>query len=59
MTGIKFQDMKLKKNLLIAGIGRNGKFIIPGGQDEFQPGDSVIVVTTNSGFQDIHDILEK
>ena len=51
--------MKLKKNLLIAGIGRNGKFIIPGGQDEFQPGDSVIVVTTNSGFQDIHDILEK
>ena len=59
MTGIKFQDMRLKKNLLIAGIGRKGKFIIPGGQDEFQPGDSVIVVTTNSGFQDIHDILEK
>lgn len=59
MSGIKLQDMRLKKNLLIAGIGRRGKLIMPGGQDEFLPGDSVIVVTTNSGFQDIHDILEK
>lgn len=57
MTGIRLQDMKLKKNLLVAGIGRKGKLIIPGGQDEFMPGDSVIVVTTNTGFRDIHDIL--
>ena len=59
LIGIRLQDMRLKKNLLIAGIGRNGKLIMPGGQDEFLPGDSVIVVTTNSGFGDIHDILEK
>ncbi|MCF0122269.1 MAG: Trk system potassium transporter TrkA [Lachnospiraceae bacterium] len=59
LIGIKLQDMKLKSNLLIAGIGRKGKFIIPGGQDEFQSGDSIIVVTTNSGFQDIYDILKK
>ncbi len=58
LSGIKLQDMRLKKNLLIAGIGRKGKLIMPGGQDEFLPGDSVIVVTTSSGFQDIHDILE-
>ncbi len=59
LCGIRLQDMRLKKDLLIAGIGRKGKLLMPGGQDEFMPGDSVIVVTTTSGFQDIHDILEK
>lgn len=58
LAGIRLQDMRLKRNLLIAGIGRKGRLIIPGGQDEFLPGDSVIVVTTDSGFQDIHDILD-
>lgn len=59
LAGIRLRDMRLKRNLLIAGIGRKGRLIIPGGQDEFLPGDSVIVVTTDSGFQDIHDILDK
>ena len=58
LAGIRLRDMRLKRNLLIAGIGRKGRLIIPGGQDEFLPGDSVIVVTTDSGFQDIHDILD-
>ena len=59
ITGICLQDMRFKKGLLIAGIMRKGKFIIPGGQDVFQVGDAVIVVTTNSGFQDVYDILEE
>ena len=46
LAGIRLRDMRLKRNLLIAGIGRKGRLIIPGGQDEFLPGDSVIVVTT-------------
>ena len=57
VTGITLAEMRLKKNVLIAGITRNGRLIIPGGQDTFQAGDSVIVVTTNIGFHDIHDIL--
>ena len=57
ITGVCLQDMKLKKDLLVAGIVRKAKLIIPGGQDEFMVGDSVIVVTTNTGFRDIHDIL--
>ena len=59
MTGIRLQDMRLKKNLLVAGIARKGRLIIPGGQDEFQAGDSVIIVTTNTGFRDLHDIVEE
>lgn len=58
LARIRLQNMRLKRNLLIAGIVRKGKLIIPGGQDEFLPGDSVIVVTTERGFREIHDILE-
>ncbi len=50
--------MPLKKDLLIASIIRNGKIIIPRGQDYILQGDSVIVVTTHTGLKDIHEILE-
>lgn len=52
------QNLKLKKNIIIASITHNGKVIIPRGQDIIHPGDSVIIVTTNTGFKDISDILE-
>ena len=55
--GTKLADMRIKKNVLIAGIVREGKLIIPGGQDAFQAGDTVIVVTTNLGFHEIENIL--
>lgn len=58
ITGIPLSQLNLKPNLLIGCIHRLGKAIIPGGQDVFQSGDTVIVVTTNTGFQDVHDILQ-
>lgn len=57
IIGVKLVDLKLKPNVLIAGIVRDGKLIIPGGQDVFQVGDTVIVVTTHLGFREIFDIL--
>ena len=57
IIGIKLVDLKLKPNVLIAGIVRDGKLIIPGGQDVFQVGDTVIVVTTHLGFHEIFNIL--
>ena len=57
IIGQKLVDMKIKKNTLIAGILRDDRLIIPGGQDSFREGDAVIVVTTNLGFEDIYDIL--
>ena len=39
--------VKLKKNLLIAGIIRDGEVIIPSGEDMILENDSVIVVTKN------------
>jgi len=57
VVGIPLMDLKLKQNILIAGIVRRCKLIIPGGQDVIKPGDSVIVVTINTGYTDINDIL--
>jgi trk system potassium uptake protein TrkA len=58
ITHLPFEDLKIKKNTIIAGIYRQNKLIIPDGQSYFIPGDSVIVVTTNTGFDNIGDILE-
>ena len=56
--------MKLKWGrfpaLLLAGIvQRNGKIVIPSGNDCLSLGDDVIVVTTDTSLQDIHDICRE
>ena len=58
VTGMPLMKLNLKKDLLIAFINRNGRIIIPSGQDEIQVGDTVMIVTTHSGFHDLQDILE-
>lgn len=55
---IPLMKMKLKKNLLIAGIIRQGKVIFPGGNDMIQQGDVVIVVTVNKYISALDGILE-
>ena len=55
--GIPLEKLELKRNLLIACINRNGKAIIPRGQDVIEAGDTVIVVTTHTGLNDLKDIL--
>ena len=57
ITGIPLRQMKLKKGLLIAAVIRNDKLIIPDGQTELLPGDSMIVVTTILGLQDAQNIM--
>ena len=57
VTDIPFKDLKLKKNLLVSFINRNGNIIIPSGMDSIQLGDTVMIVTTHTGFHDIQDIL--
>jgi len=58
VVGIPLMELKLKRNLLIACINRGGVIITPNGQSTIQIGDTVIVVTTQNGLDDIKDILE-
>ena len=58
ITGKMLYSISLKSNTLIACINRDGKIIIPRGRDALQSGDSVVIVTTHTGFKDISDILD-
>ena len=58
IVGKSLLELNIRKNVLVACINRNGKIIIPKGQDSIEVNDSVIIVTTVGGFKDINDILE-
>lgn len=54
---VLLRDMKLKSNILIAGIVRGRKPIIPTGDDMILPGDKVIVLAAGHTLGDLSDIL--
>ncbi len=58
VTDVPLMDLKLKKDVLVAFINRNGAIILPTGKDCIKAGDKAMIVTTHTGFQDIRDILE-
>lgn len=57
VTDVPLMELNLKPNLLICCINRKGKILTPRGQNKINVGDTVIVVTTNRGLNDIRDIL--
>ncbi len=56
LTNIPLEQLRLRKNLLIGCIYRNGRAFIPHGKDCICVGDSVVVVTTTTGLSDLDDI---
>ena len=57
VAGIKLKDLKIIPNTLICCISRGNYVIIPGGNDSIEVGDSVIVVTTKKGLNDIDEMI--
>lgn len=57
VLGIPLEKLKLIDNLLVACINRGGTIITPRGKDTVEAGDTVIVVTTHTGLNDLTDIL--
>ena len=57
ITGIQLKDLTIKKNILIAGIIRGKKIIIPGGDDMILGDDKVIVVSKDHKLNVIEDVL--
>ena len=58
VTDTPLMELNLKDNLLIGCIHRRERVFIPRGHDSIQVGDTVIIVTTQVGLQDIRDILK-
>ena len=52
-----FKKLKIKSNILIGGIIRQGKLIIPNGDSYILPNDYVIVVTNKHELNDLDDII--
>ncbi len=57
-SDIPLREMKFKRNILIAGIIRGRKPIIPQGNDCIKPGDRVIVIAAGHVLCDLSDIVE-
>lgn len=58
LVDIPLADLRFRRNTLIGCIYRNGKVIIPSGQDVMKAGDSVLVVISGYRISDIQEILE-
>lgn len=57
ITGIPLKELPTKPGILIAGIFRDRKPLIPAGDDMILPGDHVIVITTQQHLRDLSDIV--
>ena len=55
---IPLKDLHVRKNIIIGGIIRNRKAIIPSGFDKIEPNDRVIVVAAGGRLNDLSDILQ-
>ena len=57
-TGIPLRDLKLRKNILISAVIRNGKAQIPDGSTVIRPGDHAVVITTAGRLTRLDEIVE-
>ncbi len=55
---IPLKDLPIKSNILIAGIIRGKKTIIPTGDDVILKGDKVIILAANQRLNDLSDIIK-
>lgn len=55
---IPLKECKLKKNLLLAGIIRNSKMLIPHGDDHLEAGDIALVISVEQQLGELGDIYE-
>lgn len=57
-VGIKLKDLKLKPGILVAGIIRDRRPIIPTGDDVILNNDKVIILAADKRLNDLSDILK-
>ncbi len=54
---VPFKELKLKENILVAGIIRDRKTIIPTGDDVIMSGDRIIIFASNQRINNLSDIV--
>ncbi len=56
---IPFKDLPTKQNILVAGIIRGRKTIIPSGDDMILPDDRVVIISAGKRLNDLSDIIDR
>ena len=59
ITDVPLKDLETDENVLIAGIIRGRKTIIPAGDDEIMRNDRVVIIAANKRINDLSDIIKK
>ena len=57
--GVPLKDLTMRPNSLVALIVRRGKVIVPHGNDTIEKGDSVVIITCESGLTDLNEVIRK
>ena len=57
LIGKKIMDIKIKSGIIVASITHGKQIEIANGNSVIREGDSVVIVTTREGLNDIQDIL--
>lgn len=57
IVDIPLSDLKLKKDILVACIVREGRIIIPNGNDSMRVKDNIIIISKELNISDIEDIV--
>ena len=57
--GIPLKDLNTRKGSLVSVILRQGKIIVPFGQDHIEEGDHVVIISRTSGITDLNEVLYK
>lgn len=55
---VQLKDVSIKPGVLIGGIIRGRKTIIPSGSDVILPGDRVVIVASGKNLSDLSDIIK-
>ena len=58
-TNIPLKQLYLSKDMIIGGIIRNNKSIIPYGDDVIMPNDKVIIITKGQQLKDLGDVIKR
>ncbi len=58
VIGIDFKTLEIRQGILIAGILRGNKAIIPSGNDMILDGDRVVVISSHLRLNDLSEILK-
>lgn len=57
--GIPLKNLHIRKNALVAVIARQGKVIVPFGDDKIEDGDHVVIIVCENGIGDLNEVISK